>query len=202
MAEASGMGAIPGIGPYMGMIGGGINAAMSAAGELGRANVASKRLLRNDLKSMESGDANFGGYSEAQRSQMLAAQNRMGQAQGDAMAAQMQRAQAAQPGGQAGGYDTQRGQLLAGRQAATAAFNTGIEQQSSQMAAAKRADVQQRLLAQGAKFSDMAKHQGAIAQSGAGSSAPPTVGQGVDAGTVPVATGVPPVAPKTAVPYK
>ena len=175
MAEASGMGG------YAGLAGAGANAAFSALGELGRANTASRRMLRNDLKSMESGDANFGGYSEAQRNQMLAAQNRMGQAQSDAAAAQMQRAQAAQPGGRAGGYDTQRGQLLAGRQAATAAFNTGIEQQSSQMAAAKRADVQQRLLAQGEQYRQAARHQGAISQSGIAGTAPPQTG--IAAGT-------------------
>jgi hypothetical protein len=165
------------------MIGGGINAAMSAVGELGYANVQNRKMLRRDVKNMQSGDANFGGYSEAQRSQMLAAQNRMGQAQGDAQAAQMQRAQAAQTGGRAGGYDTQRGQLLAGRQAATAAFNTGIEQQSSQLAAAKRADIQQRLLAQGQTFREAARHQGAIAQSGAGSTPPDVSGNKIAAGT-------------------
>jgi len=176
------MAAAGGMGSYAGLIGAGANAAFSALGELGRANIASRRMLRNDLKSMESGDANFGGYSEAQRGQMLAAQNRMGQAQGDAMAAQMQRAQAAQPGGRAGGYDTQRGQLLAGRQAATAAFNTGIEQQSSQMAAAKRAAIQQRLLAQGEQYRQAARYQGAIAQSGIAGTAPPQ-SAGIAAGT-------------------
>lgn len=151
------------LGPYKGLIGGGVNAAMSAVGELGYANTQQRRMLKADTKRMQTGDL---GYSEAQRNQLLAGQNRVGQAQMADQMAQMQRYQAAQPGGHAGGYDTQRGQFLAGRQAATAQYNTGVEQASSQQAAQQRADILGRLAAQGQNFKAAAYRQGDIAQSG------------------------------------
>lgn len=149
--------------PFADLIGGGANAAFSAAGELGYANTQQRRMLKADTKRMQKGDL---GYSEAQRNQLLAGQNRVGQAQMADQMAQMQRYQAAQPGGRAGGYDTQRGQLLAGRQAATAQYNTGVEQASSQQAAQQRSEILGRLAAQGQNFKAAAYRQGDIAQSG------------------------------------
>lgn len=160
-AAGGGLGAV--LGPYGSLIGGGANAAVSAVGELGYANTQQRRMLKADTKRMQKGDL---GYSEAQRNQLLAGQNRVGQAQMADQMAQMQRYQAAQPGGRAGGYDTQRGQLLAGRQAATAQYNTGIEQASSQQAAQQRSEILGRLAAQGQNFKAAAYRQGDIAQSG------------------------------------
>jgi len=160
-AAGGGLGTV--LGPYGSLIGGGVNAALSATVELGYANTKQRKMMKADVQRMQKGDL---GYSEAQRNQLLAGQNRVGQAQVADQMAQMQRYQAAQPGGRAGGYDTQRGQLLAGRQAATAQYNTGIEQASSQMAAQQRAEIMSRLAAQGQKFKEAAYRQGDIAQSG------------------------------------
>jgi len=149
--------------PYADLIGAGVNAGLSAIGQLGYANTQQRKMMKADTQRMQKGDL---GYSEAQRNQLLAGQNRVGQAQMADQMAQMQRYQASQPGGRAGGYDTQRGQLLAGRQAATAQYNTGVEQASSQMAGQQRAEIMSRLAAQGQKFTEAAQRQGDIAQSG------------------------------------
>jgi hypothetical protein len=149
--------------PYADLIGAGVNAGVSAIGQLGYANTQQRKMMKADVQRMQRGDL---GYSEAQRNQLLAGQNRVGQAQMADQMAQMQRYQASQPGGRAGGYDTQRGQLLAGRQAATAQYNTGVEQASSQMAGQQRAEIMSRLAAQGQKFTEAAQRQGDIAQSG------------------------------------
>lgn len=144
--------------------GAGANATYSAIGEQSYANRKERKLLRDDLKTMQNGGL---GYSEAQRSQALAANGRQVQAQAADTAAQMQRAQNAAGGGRAGGYDTQRAALASGQQAAQAQFNTGVEQASANMAQNQRAAIYGRLAAQTGKNTAFWQRQGDIAQQGA-----------------------------------
>ena len=147
-----------------GSIGGAVaNAGYTAAGEQSYANRKERKMLRDDLKTMQNGGL---GYSEAQRSQALAANGRQVQAQAADNAAQMQRAQNAAGGGRAGGYDTQRAQLASGQQAAQAQFNTGVEQASANMAQNQRMAIYGRLNAQTNKNSAFWQRQGDIAQKG------------------------------------
>lgn len=133
-------------------------------GEQSYANRKERKLLKTDIKAMENREL---GYSDAQRNTLIAGQNRQSAAQIADQMAQMQRAQNAAGTGRAGGYDTQRGQLLAGQQAATAQFSTGVENASSQLAQNQRANILGRLAGQTKKNTHFWAEQGRIANQGA-----------------------------------
>jgi len=135
----------------------------AAIGEQSYANRQERKMLKDDVKKMQNNEL---GYSDAQRNTLAAGQNRQSSAQtADAMA-QMQRSQNAAGTGRAGGYDTQRGQMLASQQAAGAQYNAGVEQASSQLAQNQRADILRRLNAQTTKTSQFWKERGDTAQEG------------------------------------